>query len=696
MRKALWGLVAVFLVLWIVGVCKASEGEVRVGELVERLHADTNKTCEQWKNDPPVDCLRPTEVDCVSHGCDWVPNYPGAWCQVPIPRRCIPGTFDKVSRYVSTEVENLKSHQTSLAFVSLLIFASQVALIVWSEIYYARLTRVEPPRPDPHKKTDSDDFAPPDVIETIVFPNATSGSKRKNKKRSNSKNAASSRASSSSSSQFSVFSISSNPSFFFLDTVNFVGLFILSFGIHLWRLDYPSMLTWDECHFGYFVSKYNAREYLFDIHPPLAKMTFALLGQILGHDPGPNSVYPFKGQMNVPYHNINQYYHLRLIASFFGSLVAPVLYLAARHVLSCSPSTAIVTGSLVVYDTLLLMESRGILTDSQLIFWNAVAIYFMLGLLWKNTDSNLWLVATGFAMGCAFSVKFTALATLGLCGIESCFGFFIVKKPLSFARCLIAGGIGVGVFLFWWWCHFAILIYNHSEVEWQDSYFQSSLIGNRFHGTLTPPNFFVKTYQLVTTMIRVNAETLEPHYWTTRWHEWILGTARLSSARGVVDEGSWEMVMMMNPFVTFFTTFSVLLGVVLALFWTRIRFLGSRFFGVSNSERERTSVGLILFLVAGWVLNLLPYAGVERSTFVYHYLPGLLYAQILAGVVLDCGFMWQGFEKVRMTVRIVVTSVVVGLLVLGWWFFAPFVYALPLSTEQKDNRTFFLFKHGIA
>ena len=41
------------------------------------------------------------------------------------------------------------------------------------------------------------------------------------------------------------------------------------------------------------------------------------------------------------------------------------------------------------------------------------------------------------------------------------------------------------------------------------------------------------------------------------------------------------------------------------------------------------------FAFVSWVCNLAPYVLVQRSSFVYHYMPGLLYAELLAALWLD-------------------------------------------------------------
>jgi hypothetical protein len=55
-------------------------------------------------------------------------------------------------------------------------------------------------------------------------------------------------------------------------------------------LPQPGGVVFDESHFGRFTNQYTARTYFFDIHPPLGKLVFWLMGQAVGynHPPGQN------------------------------------------------------------------------------------------------------------------------------------------------------------------------------------------------------------------------------------------------------------------------------------------------------------------------------------------------------------------------------------------------------------------------
>jgi dolichyl-phosphate-mannose-protein mannosyltransferase len=85
-----------------------------------------------------------------------------------------------------------------------------------------------------------------------------------------------------------------------------------------WRISTPGGVVFDEAHFGKFTAHYMRGSYVFDIHPPLGKMTFAGLGWLLGYDQATCN-YQNIGTVYDPVHC--QYYLLRGVSATFGSLV---------------------------------------------------------------------------------------------------------------------------------------------------------------------------------------------------------------------------------------------------------------------------------------------------------------------------------------------------------------------------------------
>ena len=58
----------------------------------------------------------------------------------------------------------------------------------------------------------------------------------------------------------------------------------------------------------------------------------------------------------------------------------------------------------------------------------------------------------------------------------------------------------------------------------------------------------------------------------------------------------------------------------------------------------------LAFLLGGWLLNLLPYAAINRTTFAYHYLPALLYGNLFLAVFTDHFFGARGCAALALAV----------------------------------------------
>ncbi len=91
--------------------------------------------------------------------------------------------------------------------------------------------------------------------------------------------------------------------------------------IRFWRISIPGGVVFDEAHFGKFTAHYMRGSYVFDIHPPLGKMTFAGLGWLLGYDYVPCN-YQNIGTVYDPVKC--KYYILRGVSATFGSAVRHV------------------------------------------------------------------------------------------------------------------------------------------------------------------------------------------------------------------------------------------------------------------------------------------------------------------------------------------------------------------------------------
>jgi dolichyl-phosphate-mannose--protein O-mannosyl transferase len=79
-----------------------------------------------------------------------------------------------------------------------------------------------------------------------------------------------------------------------------------------------------------------------------------------------------------------------------------------------------------------------------------------------------------------------------------------------------------------------------------------------------------------------------------------------------------------------------------------------------------------------WLFNLLPYLAVTRQAFVYHYMPGLFYAQLLITRWLEAVLPPKSHIHVFRLLAVAVSAVYV--------FYMPWIYSLPLHPEGHEAR----------
>lgn len=108
----------------------------------------------------------------------------------------------------------------------------------------------------------------------------------------------------------------------------------LSFFTRFFDIHLPSQVVYilllifrfDEVHFGGFASNYIKREYFFDVHPPLGKMLFALVGYLFGYD----GSFSF-AEIGLDYPNNVPFVAMRMAAALFGSLLPIICFLMMKN-----------------------------------------------------------------------------------------------------------------------------------------------------------------------------------------------------------------------------------------------------------------------------------------------------------------------------------------------------------------------------
>jgi len=466
-------------------------------------------------------------------------------------------------------------------------------------------------------------------------------------------------------------------------------------------------------------SGHRAGEFFWDIHPVLGKLTLAFGGWLLGYQP---SDFDFSG-IGKDYGTL-RYVPLREVSAFFGVLTVPLLYRTAR-VLGLSVPGALLAALFLCWDTMHVTEARLILMDSQVLFTGVLALYTAL-CLWRTrprTPSRfLWLVLAGLGSGASISVKWTGLATPGLIAIVSFFGLHFLKEPLALVECAVAGASGLGLYTALFWVHLQVLTHSGPGDAFMPLEFQRTLIGSEHFDPAAPGLGFWRTFgEINRVMYTSNRDIVDDHNWASKWWQWVV------NARGILfytqesppGSGLWAQIYLIgNPFIVVVVLAANTLFIAWLIFKVRYKLprgdaaavvgkalpagdsvapvdgkaaltrstggrpavhtpVASTALDSQLPPAQRSVVATGVFLLFGWLTSLLPFVLVDRTSFLYHYLPALMYGELLAALLVD---------QLPRRLRVVACVALSTAAMVAFLYWAPWVYALPRSSDWHQTR----------
>lgn len=430
-------------------------------------------------------------------------------------------------------------------------------------------------------------------------------------------------------------------------------LLALSALLHLYRLDEPREVIFDEVHFGAFVNSYCCTgEYLFDIHPPHSKLAIAAIVGLTDYRGGQSF-----DEIHSPYVEASAFY-FRLVPALSGT-VLPLVIFAFLLQLGSSRMAAFLGGLAVVLDNALLLQTRVVALDGSLL----VALFGALGCYlaaFREDDRlrrTLLAFAAGVLAGWAAGTKFTGLLALGLIGLG--LGIELLRKrdlaslrrTASLTVWVLSGA--VLIYFAGWAIHFALL----------DQHGPGEAFGK------PTGKFMLDTIRLHQTMFSVNYGLSATHPYASPWWSWPLMLRPVfywSSSGG-------HIYLLGNPVVWWGSTLA-LIGSLSTLVFLRISDL-------QVPSADKPCPPLLWLPLCGFVASLVPIVFVPRVLFIYHYFAPLLFGLCVVLLWLDhVGWVRAGgWRKQRRSYAGVVAALFVGFLLVS-----PFSFAfvdLPIYTE---------------
>ncbi|XP_036095370.1 protein O-mannosyl-transferase 1 isoform X3 [Rousettus aegyptiacus] len=270
--------------------------------------------------------------------------------------------------------------------------------------------------------------------------------------------------------------------------LNVVALTLLGLLSRLWQLTYPRAVVFDEVYYGQYISFYMKRVFFLDgSGPPFGHMLLALGGYLGGFDG--NFLW---NRIGAEYSSNVPVWSLRLLPALAGALSVPMAYQIVWE-LRFSHCAAMGAALLMLIENALITQSRLMLLESVLIFFNLLAVlsYLKFSNSQKHRPFSLswwfWLTLTGVACSCAVGIKymgvFTYLLVLGVAAVHT--WHLIGDRTLShvrvlchvLARVLALVGVPVAMYLLFFYVHLMLLYRSGPHDQIMSSAFQASLEG---------------------------------------------------------------------------------------------------------------------------------------------------------------------------------------------------------------------------
>lgn len=459
----------------------------------------------------------------------------------------------------------------------------------------------------------------------------------------------------------------------------------VSLTTHFVFFGYPKETVFDEVHFGKFISGYFTQEYFFDIHPPLGKLLISGMGYLTGFEPSFSFASIGEGFPDT------KYLWLRFLPTLAGSLLAVIIYLLAFR-LGLSRRASLAIAILLAIENSLIVQSRFILLDAFLLLFGFTALYLYFsqrGILPTQKNKNRWYLFTaGLFASMAISIKWTGLSFLGIIILIELFDLWksagwrmnaSVKKRL-FAVFLYFIIVPTIIYFSTFVIHLKLLTKSGPGDAFMTLEFQKTLTGNsnELSPDIKPLNMLQKIIELNKEMYQSNASLTATHPYSSEWYTWPFMQRPIyywhkSNSISATDQAitplptDSRIYFMGNPVIWFFST--------LAIFYLI-------FDQLINLYLKKKIDFLPRLIIGGYILNILPFIGIARVMFLYHYMIGYIFALFALVYLIDQIPQHMGLLKSKTTVLAVV--IIAG--AVSFLYFSPLTYGTPLTTQAYNLR----------
>lgn len=407
--------------------------------------------------------------------------------------------------------------------------------------------------------------------------------------------------------------------------------FLLALGILIRFLfwNHPAEAVFDE--YGYLnnISAYYTGEFVFDVHPPLAKLLWAGFGKFTGFRPGASGTQIKYEEMGSSFPG-KEYLPLRFLSMLVGVLLPLAVFLMSQE-LGFSLRASLVAGILLVLDNGLVTQSRFILAEPFLLLFGISCLYFYLK--YCNRNKLIDLIWAGVFGSFAFSVKWTGgsfMALIFLAEIIRLLRYGGWKEWKSVLRTFVVLVVmPVFIYFFIFATHLSFLVKSGPGNAYMSSGFRNK-------------NIWSKVVENNVVMFTANQQDLT-HPYSSKWYTWPFGLKPIY----YWVKGEEKIYLFGNPAIWWSATASMIVLIF--------------YYGLPEIIKDKS----VRFLLGGFLLNFLPFMAIKRAMFLYHYFPALIFTVLILAYLLDR-------EKNAKFAFVILTL----LAALSFFHFAPVTYGL--------------------
>lgn len=388
-------------------------------------------------------------------------------------------------------------------------------------------------------------------------------------------------------------------------------LFFISLIFRFPYISEPPVTVFDEVIYKNYVVALNEGRPFIDVHPPLARILFAEVGKSAEQLDTTIS----KDEPGRPFGNF-PYIPLRTFVSIFGIALPLIIYCIARALGTTAPF-ALFVGLLLSTDNSLIIYSRLILPDTLLLFFEFLAFLLALLSMRKESrrDSAFLVFLSSFSIGCALSIKWTALGMFSLIALL----FISSKRKFSvIPSILIAFAVYITIFTI-----SLVAVTPMGGVA-------ENLLSERFSawspniefpyvGEVLPVLAFLPELHKAMLAINFNTVIAENALIAPSPLLWPIAGARMALWRS--GDGSHVIILSGNTYAWSLSFFLFIFDVL----WIAREIIRSRKIPVSKNEA---------LILVGYVANYLPFFFIHRQMYLYHYFTALVFLFLLIPFVL--------------------------------------------------------------